>query len=249
MTTESRTVLFVDLLGFSNLTLEYPTPILTFGPDKEGFSGSSYSPSHSVFTRFHGTLEWHLSQAAIAGDISAMVFSDCAYVVLANATLTATFAVELMQHFCLCLVPVRMGVGYGTFNPLRFTLNIHRSMFSGSGIVTAYEAERAARGLRIFIHPAAMAERPLLSLKTHLVALSSPTPSGAFELDYLYDDSADDGNAGSAAERDQDLMRAVYGMREDADTEKADVAEHYGNTIAALEHMRRLRGRPEFWSA
>jgi hypothetical protein len=159
-TSKQQAVLYMDLLGFRALTLDYPDPFLTPGPDADGVQTRHYSPSHSVFSRFHGTLEYHLHELSRSGDISAMVFSDCAFIVAGTVLLTALSAVDLMRSFMLRQVPVRMGIGYGTYNPVRFTSDsygsstIHRSLFSGSAVVTAVDAESTARGLRILLHPA-----------------------------------------------------------------------------------------------
>jgi hypothetical protein len=182
-----------------------------------------------------------------------MVFSDCAFIVTETALLTALTAVELMRSFMLRQVPVRMGMGYGTYNPVRFTSdsygssNIHRSLFSGSAVVTAVDAESKARGLRIFLHPDVLAERNIIEFSVPVVPRHEVSDNNAFELDFLYSDDENGDTPGET--RDENLMRSVWAMREDAPADKPDVQQHYENTIAAINGMRRRRGRPDCFSA
>src|SRR6266436_1127313 len=91
-------VLFVDMLGFSDLTL------------KEGRffaqrSGARFeivaqpSVAEMQFSRFHTTLDNYSTPHLHAGPERAMIFSDCAFFVFSNSLFAAIYAVRMMRDF------------------------------------------------------------------------------------------------------------------------------------------------------
>ena len=94
-----RTVIYVDMLGFANLTERFPTHLIHSGPDEEGFRSSSSTETFNTFNRFHRILDKCVFDQRLNGPIRAMLFSDCAFLELGTSLLTAVSATELMRSF------------------------------------------------------------------------------------------------------------------------------------------------------
>lgn len=196
-----RHVLFVDILGFSNLTEAFPNPITwEFGDDNDVVA-SGTSEAARKLGRFQYVLD-SLADSQYDGltPTHLMLFSDCAFLVFENLLLACTCAVDLMRRFIQLQVPVRMGLAHGSWNSERFSfdsvdkLMITRSVFSGTGVVFAHKAEcKGGKGLRIFIHssigPAALAE---IAGTIQFVATAEPKPIAPFELNYLHPEPLDE---------------------------------------------------------
>ena len=110
-----RTLLFVDILGFAELTRQQEVRAKDWGPDDEGFSGWSTAEMANRFERFNNVLDRCVRDEARDGGIHAMLFSDCAFLIFENSLLAATVAVALMRDFIQERVPVRKGMGKSTF--------------------------------------------------------------------------------------------------------------------------------------
>jgi hypothetical protein len=111
---EPRTLIFVDMLGFAELTRRNPTRILDWGPDERGFTGSGTTELQSRVVRFQHVIDSIIKTQAGFGGVSAQVFSDCAYIDVSTSLRAVRVAVDLMQEFIEMEVPVRMGLGRGT---------------------------------------------------------------------------------------------------------------------------------------
>ena len=96
---EPRTLVFVDMLGFAELTRRNPTRILDWGPDEHGFAGSGTTELQSRVVRFHSVLRSAIAAQAHFGGVSAQVFSDCAYIDATTSLSSLNIAVDLMQSF------------------------------------------------------------------------------------------------------------------------------------------------------
>ena len=124
---------------------------------------------------------------------SVILFSDSAYVVARDVRHTTMLAVDLMCELLSLSVPLRIGIGRGTFSRLSFSAFTHpdgflsvEAPFAGTSIVNAFRAEssRDACGFRILVHPSAVAQnsRQFVSLPpeeasdfaTHEVNFMSP---------------------------------------------------------------------------
>jgi len=92
--------------------------------------------------------------------VQSVVFSDSAFVIFRDLNTAIGFAQYFMRDMVSFQVPVRMGIGRGTYRGLRLTTDIsdevrrHSSQFLGTGVIRAHQAESCGlKGLRIFIHP------------------------------------------------------------------------------------------------
>lgn len=59
---EPRTLIFVDMLGFADLTRRNPTRVVQYGPDEDGFTGSATTALQSRVVRFQRILEHVLNE-------------------------------------------------------------------------------------------------------------------------------------------------------------------------------------------
>jgi hypothetical protein len=154
----------------------------------------------------------------------------------------AMMAPKLMRDFILNRVPVRMGIGKGTFYPFKFSTDITdstvvtRSLFMGTAVVRANRAERCGgKGMRIFVHPSVEAE-----FVSKNMALVRPFEDSKAELDFLHEPRPAQVTP-SAEEDDRRLFDAVKEMKEAA---PEGVQNHYLDALEAMNRMRRKNGRP-----
>jgi hypothetical protein len=212
------TLVFVDMLGFANLVQKFPTRLIHSGPNEAGFTGSSTSPASNMFIRFHRIVDTRLFDHSFYGSARAMLFSDCAFLEFGNSLLAVLAAVELMRKLILEKVPVRMGIGRGTFYPLKFSTDItgptiiNRSLFVGTAVVRAHFAEQCGgKGLRIFVHPSLEEELGVFRSRIKAIGLVPAFPNAKWELDFLYEQrpaqqkpSADDDDSRLFGLRDEE---------------------------------------------
>jgi hypothetical protein len=250
MPPEVHRALFIDLLGFEALVERYPDAVDEVLNDVNGWGwtqlGANGSAKHySQF--FARTLEHHLRSERREGALRALIFSDCAFLMLGGAVRSAQFASRLMRDCILGHTPVRMAIASGSFNHVVTAIEesdgstISRALFTGTSITRAARMEgiEAYKGMRIFIHPstprydveAIRAERPVIPL--------SESGGDGWEVDYLYDSTAEEG--AGAESKDAALFRAVAEMREPSMTPR--VLRHYSETVDALNKMRVARRR------
>jgi hypothetical protein len=248
-----KTIVFVDLLGFARLTEDWPHRIIH--RRRGSLRTSSTSDSSNRLMTFHNVLDQTIQEfARMSNVITAMSFSDCAFVLVGNSYLSAEFAAELMQHYVRAYVPVRMGIAAGTFWPGRQSSDviggsvISRAIFYGTAIVQAHRAESSGlAGMRIFLHQSLdgvpnFGPRPILRFPVQT--------NGVFgELSYLYhrDQYRNVSRPESIDADDDALWVSVADLRSSVD-KKAPRRAHrqYVETLAALNRMRRALGRPQF---
>jgi hypothetical protein len=182
------------------------------------------------------------------GDLKAMLFSDCAFLEFGNSIRTALVATALIRDFVKARVPVRMGIGRGTFYPFKFSTEVSgatvlaRSLFVGTAVVRAHAAEQCGgKGIRIFVHPSVRADIPSIQQRIKVLALGKPYKDASWELDYLPDRKpANDRPVEEAADRE--LFEAVGEMKDPAAPMR--VRRQYVETIKALNRMRQANGKP-----
>lgn len=244
-----RTVIFADMLGFADLTLKFPTHLIHSGPDERGFKSSSSSETFNLFNRFHGILDHCVFEHRRQGPVRAMLFSDCAFLELGTSLLAALTAAELTRAFIREKVPVRMGIGRGTFYPFYFSTEltdssvISRSRFIGTAVVRAHAAEQCGgKGLRILVHPSLQEELSTFQHRIRPLPLMNMYANAKWELDFLYEQRPA-AEKPSAEENDRELFRAVGEMRHK--TMPPEVLFHYSETISAMNRMRQAHSRPE----
>jgi len=245
-----HTLIFVDMLGFAALTKSNPTRLVRNGPDECGFSGSSTSPLQTQFNRFHRTLESCIVEQRLSGGVQAMLYSDCAYLDAGNSVRAGLIATELMRKFLRERVPVRMGMGRGTFYAFNFSTDLSdsttvtRSLFAGTAVVHAYAAERSGgKGMRVFVHPSLGPERHLIEQRVKMLTLPRPNDAATWELDYLYETRPAQEQP-PADKSDLELFEAVASMKDPKAEIK--VRRQYIETHKALNQMRRANSRKPF---
>jgi hypothetical protein len=237
-----RTLLFVDMLGAAALTEKFPTRLVDSGPDEAGFHHTWTTDAPNQFNRFARVLDVVVQEFQIYGPVRAMLFSDCAFLEFGGPVLMAMTATKLMKDFILSKVPVRMGVGKGTFYPFKFSTDltdstiVTRSLFMGTAVVRAHNAEQCGgKGMRIFVHPSVQAE--VISKSLPLVKAYEHSKA---ELDFLHEPRPAQVTP-SAEEDDRKLFDAVKEMKEAA---PEGVQNHYLDTLEAMNRMRGKNGRP-----
>ncbi len=117
-------------------------------------------PLTRTFAAFHRALDIRISELVNCDPVQSVVFSDSAFVIFRDLNTAIGFAQYFMRDMVSFQVPVRMGIGRGTYRGLRLTTDIsdevrrHSSQFLGTGVIRAHRAESCGlKGLRIFIHP------------------------------------------------------------------------------------------------
>ncbi len=237
-----QTLLFVDMLGAAALTEKFPTRLADSGPDEAGLLHTWTTDAPNQFNRFARVLDVVVQESQYYHPVRAMLFSDCAFLEFGNPVMMAMMAPKLMRDFILSKVPVRMGIGKGTFYPFKFSTDltdstiVTRSLFMGTAVVRAHNAEQCGgKGMRIFVHPSVRVEMvskalPLVKAYEHSEA----------ELDFLHEPRPAQVTP-SAEEDDRKLFDAVKEMREAA---PEGVQNHYLDTLEAMNRMRGKNGRP-----
>jgi hypothetical protein len=242
---EPRTLIFVDMLGFGAWTLRHPTRTFESGPNEHGFLQSGTTPLQSRVVRFQVVLDQMFSQQSRWG-VSGQVFSDCAYVDVKTSVRAARAAEDLMLDFIRNHVPVRMGIGRGTYYSFRHSIEnvdsqtVTKALFAGTAVVNAHAAEQCgAKGFRILVHPSAVED---LRREGSTTLMGMPELKGvASELCYLpHDRHADQRIMGKLRLVDQDveLVRHVRQIEADSQPMDDEARRHYVETLAAIDRMR-----------
>lgn len=256
---ETKTVLFVDLLGFASLTEAHPIqPALMRASERPlsaeslnfVFSSTTENPLSHNFASFHRSLRSVLYVAQMQYPLTAITFSDSAFIATTQVYEAARIAVDLQQLFLRSRVPVRMGMAHGSFLALRFRSDVavdggdHASHFLGTGVVRAYAAERCGiKGLRILVHPSAM-----LQLAPTGRTDRAPATNKAILITSCTDAEGVNGTgvrdeinywAFSSAAAESDAWRTLQGMWTNAPVNEKI---HYESTAAAINRMRIQHG-------
>jgi len=152
-----------------------------------------------------------------------------------------------MRKFIKNLVPVRMGIGKGTFYDIQYltetngTLITSKSRFMGTGVVRAHDAEQCGgKGMRIFVDE--LAEEDSCHMGRRL-QLPQPLKSVKWELDYLHDPRPI-GQLEQLENDGRELFDKVASMN--TPTLKDTARLHYTETLDALNRMRISNSRKAF---
>jgi hypothetical protein len=173
-----RIVLFIDMLGFAALSEAYPIDVGMLNAYNrissasiEMILGTPKNPLTEAFHGFHSALRWAIDMANMRRPVTAITFSDSAFIAFTHLIDAATLAVDFARSMLSQKIPVRMGIAFGSFAALRFRSDVtaeggdHASEFLGTAVVRAYRAERCGiKGLRVFLHPSV---HPLLKDAIH----------------------------------------------------------------------------------
>ncbi len=242
---EPRTLIFVDMLGFAELTKRNPTRVVDWGPDEDGYTGSGTTTLQSRIVRFQAVLDHILKEQTLQGGASAMVFSDCAYIDVHTSLRAARVAVEMMLLFNKADVPVRIGIGRGTFYGFKYSVDVSapdmvtKALFAGTAVVFAHAAEQCgAKGCRILVHLSAEEDLRRVGSHPRLVQLPAKLKDDvAIEICYLPDDFGD-WDAKPYADRDLEIIRHVRQMETGSEPLEDKHRLQYTETHAAIDRMR-----------
>ena len=242
---QEQTLIFVDMLGFAALTEKHPRRIET---DPHA---AHTTLTQSQFNRFDHVLDCCINDQRFYGGITAMLFSDCAFLKLGNSLRAASIATESMREFIEAGVPVRMGIGKGTFYSFEYSMDaggdsrrlVTKSRFLGTSVVRAAAAEKCGgKGMRIFVHPKVDDLNSNSNFK--ILKLQQGYENADRELDYLHPkENQEEG------EEDRNLFQRFDDMESAAkegknECEWSDIRIHYDETRSALNRMRKSSSRP-----
>ena len=242
-----HTLIFIDMLGFAALTEKYRTRVVRRRRDREGFSSASTSPIQGQINLFHNIVDRWVHNESLNGSVSAMLFPDCAFLYAGHSLAAALLARNIMRDCVKGQVPVRMGIGRGTFYPLTLSTEqsgsvlVSRSRFIGTAVVYAHAAEQCGgKGMRIFVHPSAAPRLQAIKTRIRILSLPKPYKTAACELDYLYEERPALADV-SADDSDRELFDATLQMKEQFDSGK--IRKQYTETLKALNRMCGANGR------
>ena len=248
-----RVVLFVDMLGFAALTEAYPIDVAMLNAHNRPFSSSlemilsaSENPLTETFHGFHFALRWAIDMANRRRQVTAITFSDSAFIAFTHLVDAFNLAVDFARSMLSQKVPVRIGIAFGSFAALRFRSDVtaeggdHAAEFLGTAVVRAYQTERCGiKGLRIFLHPSV---HPLLKDSVHDTAEPRPAGVAIRTLECPVHERAN--RAGVQYELDYwdpaptKEASAWRGLQEMWDKAPNDALEHYQATAEAINRMR-----------
>lgn len=250
---QRKVVLFADLLGFAALTEKHELDVHTLrNSDRldvmfaEAFRG--HNPLTRVFTEFHRAIKSTLQISGMSHSSTAITFSDSAFIATTLLHEAVGTAVYLMQSLLQRGVPMRIGIGSGSFEAVRFRSDItpdggdHAAHFLGSGVVRAHATESCGiGGCRILLHPSAAT---LLEDPAH----NPPIPAPEHVMDIACTANECENKAGVVREinywsfRPTDERNAWRALQEMWDQSPETQHHHYLATAEAINRMRVVRG-------
>ncbi len=213
-----QTLIYADVLGFAALVDKHKVRVRhTRRSKRNPYSGSSTTPIQSVFYRFNTAIDIVYQDQSTWGGFQAMVFSDCAYLVAGNPFQGVQIATALMRRFLDFRVPVRMGIGQGTFYDFEYSTNtndgsglVSKSRFMGTGCLRAYAAEQCGgKGMRIFVDSSLKDAITPPQQNNRVLPLPKPLKTVGWELNYLYEDDRLASEKPTADESDRKLFENV----------------------------------------
>lgn len=257
--TDSKIVLFADMLGFAALTEANPIEVSLLTRHERPLSlgiedilVSRQNPLTEAFWRFHHAVRSTVRLASMEHSLTAITFSDSVFVATDYLFQAADVAVSLVQFLMPQEVPVRIGIAGGSFAALRFRSDVsldggdHASQFLGTAVVRANAAEKCGiKGLRILLHPSVV---PLLDNDCH-----NPTAlpgSSSRKIATLECSTSEQSNpVGVSQEVDYWHLgvtaeaRAWKGLQYMWDSAPSHEVEHYVATAQAIDRMLTMQGR------
>ena len=255
--TDNKVVLFVDLLGFASLTEAHPVDVDLIKASDRPFSWSMDMILTSqenlltqAFTSFHRSLKATIDLAQMRRPLTAITFSDSAFIATTHLFEAANVGVDLLQALLRQRVPVRIGIAHGSFAAFRFRSDVtvtsgdHAAHFLGTGVVRSHAASTCGiKGLRILLHPSAV---PLLNDSTH----NPPLPDKD-QIRYLQCSEEESSNtAGVQYEIDYWRFKptaeaeAWHAFQDMWDVATQDALKHYQATAEAINRMHIGQGEP-----
>ncbi len=241
-----RTLIFLDILGFGAITNECQVRVRDWHDG--GFSGSSTTQMQAWLNGFDAVLHHCVFQQPDYGCVQAMLFSDCAYLVFENSLQAALIAVSLMRGFILRSIPVRMGIGKGTFYSIELSTStnvgnaiVSKSRFMGTAVVHAHSAEQCGgKGVRLFLDSSVEEDFPSVRSRVKTIRLPQALKQVQWELDYL-SESKPIAREHEVEENARKLFDAVSRMKDRQSSD--DVQAQYTETLEAMGRMRQANSR------
>ncbi len=252
---DTRAVLFVDLLGFASLTEQHALELdrikvadrpLSWNLDM--MLESPENPLTRAFTSFHRSLKSAIDIAQMRHPLTAITFSDSAFIATTHLFEAVNVAVGLVQWLLRQRIPMRAGIAYGSFSAVRFRSDVtvdggdHAAHFLGTAVVRSHATETCGiKGLRILLHPSAASllddptHNPPVSEKDRIRYLecsaeeSSNTVGVRYEIDYWRFRPTAEAEAWHAL---QDMWTAAPQV----------ALKHYEATAEAINRMRIAHG-------
>jgi hypothetical protein len=255
--TDNKVVIFVDILGFASLTETYPVePDLIEAYNRpvlwsiETIFASRDNLLTRTFTSFHHSLKAAIDLAKMSHPVTAISFSDSAFIATTRLFEAANMAVYLFQSLLRRRVPVRIGIAHGSFAAIGFRSDVtvtngnHAAHFLGTGVVRSYAASTCEiKGLRLLLHPSTV---PLLNDSTH----NPPSPDKD-RIRYLQCSKEESSNtAGVGYEIDYWRFKptaeveAWHAFQDMWDMAPQVALKHYQATAEAINRMRIGQGEP-----
>ncbi len=239
---DGHLALFADILGFGNLVESMsPTELDQFRfLTRLDFPGPYQQAADSrlpLFASFHSTAVRICSELPWKDKHHLIMFSDSYYLVSTERAGIFSAACRLMRQYLQDAVPVRMGIGAGSFMLCDFVneegkdSSRNSARFFGTSIVRAYRAEASGlKGLRIFLAPQALHAFTEAGFQGTIPLDSAErSPFVAAELNYVEDPVVDF--------RLFDLINSIGASA------PAAAREHYHRTFFAVERMFAAHGR------
>ena len=249
-------VAFVDILGFRHVVMRNRMPRARSLDHKrragwwhKDAAYDMYNPIGRIFTAFHQSFEQAVDKTPWETEATLVVFSDSLFVGTTHAASCMSFCESMVRYSVEHDVPVRIGVGYGTFVTHGFAfeanprLKIVTTQFFGSAVIRAVDAERVVKGTRIAVHPRAVKalkkdhveeDAKLLELPAD-VACKSATHEWS-----LLSSASEMGGIDDPDFRDQE-NRLLKHLQQMMKTSPTTEQHHYLHTIESLKKMVKLR--------
>lgn len=240
---DEKVVLFIDVLGFAALVDENPLDVNDlvgldrlshhFGRVLTGYE----NPLTSAFWGFHHSLKWAIEMAQMRHPVTAISFSDSAFIATDHLSQAIVIATDLTKSLLLRGIPARAGIAHGSFAAVRFKSDVsiesgeHAAHFLGTGVVRAHQAEKCGvRGIRILLHSSAA---PLLDEAAPVLELPEYERNSSagvlHEIDY-WSFNVTEGR------------KAWHAVQNLWDSAPDQAQMHYESTARAVDRMRIKQG-------
>jgi hypothetical protein len=258
MSSSEKIVLFIDMLGFTELIENYPIDIqgLMFldrplSLTEDDILMKYKNPLTNTFSSFHHSLKWAIRMAKMQHPITAITFSDSVFIATNYLYEAVKIAINLVQSMMSRKVPVRVGIAYGSFVALTFKSDIsidsgdHSSQFLGTAVVRAHLTESSGiKGIRILLHPSVI---PLLEDENHNPASHTSKSNGIWILNCAEEEQKNKANIQFEINywklpimKERETWK---GLQEMWDASPKFASEHYLATAEAINRMRIERGK------
>lgn len=256
---DNKVVLFVDLLGFASLTEAHPVDLDLIKAFDRPFSSSldidmilssQANLLTRTFTSFHQSLMFTIGMAKMKHPLTAITFSDSAFIATTHLFEAVNVAVDLLHGLLPQRVPVRIGIALGSFEAIRFRSDVtvdggdHAAHFLGTGVVRSHTAETCGiNGIRILLHPSTV---PLLNDTAH-----NPHLPNKERIRYV-ECSAEENSNIAGVQYEIDYWRfkptaeaeAWHALQDMWDEAPQYELKHYQATAEAINRMRIGQGEP-----